>query len=124
MAVTIASLQSHGVRQLLVYCLGKREGDWPCHHQETLPIGRFRADEILGDIESRCRCTVCGWRGADLRRDYSKQQARGSALARRIKHYLLCTNLGVLVPSIPRMLDCWEAIDEVAQVLTVATSCD
>jgi len=22
------------------------------------------------------------------------------------------------------MLDCWEAIDEVAQVLTVATSCD
>jgi hypothetical protein len=72
---TIASLQSHGVRQLLVYCLGKREGDWPCHHQGTLPIGRFRADEILGDIESRCRCTVCGWRRADLRPDYSKPQA-------------------------------------------------
>jgi hypothetical protein len=31
--VSIASLQSHGVRQLLVYCLGKSEGDWPCHHQ-------------------------------------------------------------------------------------------
>src|SRR5512132_2926681 len=26
-----ASLETHGVRQLLVYCLGKREGDWPCH---------------------------------------------------------------------------------------------
>jgi hypothetical protein len=47
----------------------------PCHHQGTLPIGRFRADEILGDIESRCRCTVCGWRRADLRPDYSKRQA-------------------------------------------------
>jgi hypothetical protein len=59
MAVTIALVRTHGVRQLLVYCLGKREGDWPCHHQGTLPVGRFRADEILGDIESRCRCTVC-----------------------------------------------------------------
>jgi hypothetical protein len=27
--VTIASVRAHGVRQLLVYCLGKREGDWP-----------------------------------------------------------------------------------------------
>jgi len=30
--VTIVSVRAHGVRQLLVYCLGKREGDWPCHH--------------------------------------------------------------------------------------------
>jgi len=29
--VTIASVRAHGVRQLLVYCQGKREGDWPCH---------------------------------------------------------------------------------------------
>ena len=27
--VTIASVRAHGVRQLLVYCNGKREGDWP-----------------------------------------------------------------------------------------------
>jgi hypothetical protein len=79
-SVTIASLQSHGVRQLLVYCLGKREGDWQCHHQGTLPIGRFRADEVLGDIETRCRCTVCGWRRADLRPDYSKQQAASKSV--------------------------------------------
>jgi hypothetical protein len=74
-AVTIASLQSHGVRQLLVYCLGKREGDWPCHHQGKLPIDRFQAEEVLSDIERRCRCTVCGWRRADLRPDYSRRQA-------------------------------------------------
>jgi hypothetical protein len=35
----------------------------------------FRADEVLSDIERRCRCTVCGCRRADLRPDHSKQQA-------------------------------------------------
>ena len=28
--VTIASVRAHGVRQLLVYCNGQRERDWPC----------------------------------------------------------------------------------------------
>jgi hypothetical protein len=32
-SITIASVRAHGVRQLLVYCRGKREGDWPCHHE-------------------------------------------------------------------------------------------
>ena len=73
--VTIASVRAHGVRQLPVYCLGKREGDWPCHHSGKLQIDRFQADEVLQDIERRCRCPVCGWRRADLRPDYSKQQA-------------------------------------------------
>jgi hypothetical protein len=45
--VTIASVRAHGVRQLLVYCLDKREGDWPCHHQGKLPIDRFQAEEVL-----------------------------------------------------------------------------
>ena len=82
MSVTIASVRAHGVRQLLVYCLGNREGDWPCHHQGTLPIDRFLAEEVLSDIERRCRCTVCGWRRADLRPDYSKQQAARQRAAR------------------------------------------
>jgi hypothetical protein len=73
-AVTIAAVRAHGVNTLLVYCLGKREGDWPCNHQSTLPVDRFRVDECLRDIEQRCRCTKCGWRRADLRPDYSKQQ--------------------------------------------------
>src|SRR5262245_62588474 len=82
--VTIASVRAHGVSQLLVYCLGKREGDWPCHHSGKLPINRFQPDEVLQDIERRCRCTVCGWRRADLRPDYSKQQAAGSNAERRL----------------------------------------
>ena len=68
------SARAHGVRQLLVYCSGKREGDWPCHHSGELPIEQFGAEETLRDIQRRCRCTVCGWRRADLRPDYSKQQ--------------------------------------------------
>jgi hypothetical protein len=75
MPVTIASVRVHGVRQLLVYCRGKREGDWPCHHQGELPIEKFGAEQTLRDIERRCRCTVCGWRRADLRPDYSAKQA-------------------------------------------------
>jgi hypothetical protein len=67
--VTIASVRAHGVRQLLVYCLGKREGDWPCHHSGMLPVDRFQAEEVLSDIERRCRCITCGWRRADLRPD-------------------------------------------------------
>ena len=45
--VTIASVRAHGVRQLLVYCNGKREGDWPCHHHGELPIEQFSAEETL-----------------------------------------------------------------------------
>jgi hypothetical protein len=48
--VTISSVRAHGVRQLLVYCHGKREGDLPCHHSGTLSIDRFWADEVLSDI--------------------------------------------------------------------------
>src|SRR5689334_10792775 len=70
--VTIESVRSHGVQQLLVYCRGRREGDWPCHHQATLPIERFRATETIGEIERRCCCTACGWRKADVRPDYHK----------------------------------------------------
>jgi hypothetical protein len=47
----ITSVRAHGVRQLLVNCLGKREGDWPCHHSGTLPIDRFQSNEALSDIE-------------------------------------------------------------------------
>jgi len=47
--VTIASVRAHGVRQLLVYCRGKRAGDWPCHHEATLPVDRFADDEALAE---------------------------------------------------------------------------
>ena len=66
------SVRAHGVRRLLVYCNGKREGDWPCHHQGALPIEQFKVNECLRDRERRC--TACGWRRADLRPDYGVNQ--------------------------------------------------
>jgi len=36
--VTIAHVRSHRATTLLVYCCGKREDDWPCHHEGTLPV--------------------------------------------------------------------------------------
>jgi hypothetical protein len=74
-AVTIASIRAHGVNKLLVYCLGKRDGDWPCNHEGTLPVDHFQSDECLRDIEARCRCTKCGWQRADLRPDYCNEQS-------------------------------------------------
>jgi hypothetical protein len=50
--VTIAHVRTHGVTTLLVYCRGKREGDWPCHHQGTLPVDRFRATHRTSNTKS------------------------------------------------------------------------
>lgn len=66
--LTIASLQAHGVSQLVVYCRGKRNGYWPCHHSGELPLNCFRAEEVLATSSDD------GWRRADVRPDYSKQQ--------------------------------------------------
>jgi hypothetical protein len=63
---------------LLVYCLGKREGDWPCHHQGTLLTDRFEAEEVLSAIEQRCRCTVRGWRRADLPQQAASGRGKAS----------------------------------------------
>ena len=63
--LTIASFRAHGVRQLLVYCNGQHERDWPCHHSGELPIEQFSAEETLSDIQRRYRCTACGWQSAD-----------------------------------------------------------
>ena len=46
-----ASIRAHGVRRLLVYCRRKHGGDWPCHHEGTLPIEQFSTDGCLRDIE-------------------------------------------------------------------------
>ena len=59
--VTIASFRAHGVRQLLVYCFGKREGGWTCHHQGKLPIDQFQADEVLQDSKQQAPQQSVGW---------------------------------------------------------------
>jgi hypothetical protein len=39
-----------------------------------------KAEEVLSDIQRRCRCTACGSRRADLRPDYSKHQAASQSV--------------------------------------------
>jgi hypothetical protein len=73
--VTIASVRAHGVRQLLDYCNGKRESDWPCHHHGELPIEQFSAGETLSEIQRHAAARSAAGRRADLRPDYSRQQA-------------------------------------------------
>ena len=73
-SITIASIRAHGVRTLLVYCNGKRDDDWPYHHQGKLAVDCFNDEVELRD-KRRCRCTACGWRRADLRPDYSVRQS-------------------------------------------------
>jgi hypothetical protein len=74
-SITIAEARAAGATRLLVYCLGRRAGDWPCHHAGALPTERFRGEEALSTIARRCRCTACGWRRAEVRPDYGKVQA-------------------------------------------------
>jgi len=47
--VTIASVRAHGVRRLLVYCRGKREGDWI---SETAALGEVAIGEVSVSMES------------------------------------------------------------------------
>jgi hypothetical protein len=61
--VTIASVRAHRVRQLLVYCRGKR-GDWPCHHEATLHVDRFEAARLSEKLSA--------WSKVYVRPNYSK----------------------------------------------------
>ena len=39
--VTIESVLPHGIRQLLVYCRGKSEGDWPLTMKQHYRLAAF-----------------------------------------------------------------------------------
>ena len=45
-----------------------------------LSVDGFEADEVLPDIERRCRCTACGWRRANVLPDYSVQQKASNSV--------------------------------------------
>jgi len=64
---------------LLAYCLGKCEGGWPCYYRGTLAVDRFEPDEVLEDIERRCRCSL---RMATGRSATRLQQAAGGTAER------------------------------------------
>jgi hypothetical protein len=78
--VTVRHLRQHGVTHLLVYC-----ADLICNHRGTLPLAQFPDDLVLLTLDSRCQCTKCRRKGADVRPDWTPQTASPQAgLQRRL----------------------------------------
>ena len=86
--VTIASVRAHGVRQVLVYCNGNREGDWPgpAGPRGDLGLGSFPPSRDPGAL-SRQRNKIRRWPGGSTscpigQRPVSRS-CRGSRARRR-----------------------------------------
>jgi hypothetical protein len=69
--ITFAEMRSAGVRGLLVYC-----SDYKCSHYIAISGDRWPDDVRLSDLEPKFICSGCGWRGADVRPDFSWEQER------------------------------------------------
>jgi hypothetical protein len=60
--VSIASVRGSWRSAVLVYCLDKRKGDWPCHIQERCRLIVSTLTKFWPVSSGRCRCTVCSRR--------------------------------------------------------------
>jgi len=77
---TIGYVRSLNIGHLSVWCEGKREGGWPCHHSGTVSIAGLPDDMTLRSIERRMLCEACGAIGAaEVRPDWSEITARPSS---------------------------------------------
>ena len=62
--ITIAHCREHKLTHLVVYCTNFLAA---CNHSAHIALVPFHDTLSLSDIEPRCRCTLCGTRGADVR---------------------------------------------------------
>jgi hypothetical protein len=73
---TVGYVRGLKIGGLCIWCEGKREGDWPCHHTAEMSIDGFADDMPIASIERRLRCQKCGPRGkVDVRPDWSELTA-------------------------------------------------
>jgi|SRR6185312_112640 len=73
---TIGYVRDLSIRSLCVYCRGKREGAWPCHHSGVVGIAEMSSEITLASIELKLVCKACGAIGAaDARPDWSELHA-------------------------------------------------
>jgi hypothetical protein len=79
---------------------------------------------VLGPSDHACELARYSTFGKSRHRERNHFLPRRTSVSFLVTNYLSCTNLRVKVPRIPGVLDCWEAIDDVAQVLTTASSYD
>jgi hypothetical protein len=74
---TIGYVRGLKVGHLCIWCEGKREGGWPCHHNSTMSIEGLPDEMTLVSIERRLRCEQCGSLGqAEVRPDWSELTSR------------------------------------------------
>ena len=70
---TIGYVRGLKIGRLCIWCEGKREGGWPCHHNSTMSIEGLPDELTLASIERRLRCEQCGSLGqAEVRPDWSE----------------------------------------------------
>jgi hypothetical protein len=67
---TVGYVRSFGIQTLCVYCHGKREGAWPCHHTGQVDVSGMANEVPLASIAERLVCTACGAIGAADARPY------------------------------------------------------
>jgi hypothetical protein len=60
--ITIGQMRSSGVTGVLIYC-----ADHKCSHVVAGSVEQWPDDVRLSDFEGRYVCSVCGYRGADIR---------------------------------------------------------
>jgi hypothetical protein len=64
--VTLGSMRAGGLRSVLAYC-----GNPGCGHGGSVNVDAWADDVVLGDLQRRMRCQVCGHLGADVRPNFS-----------------------------------------------------
>ena len=84
---TVGYVRRLEISSLSVWCKGKREGAWPCHHGGTVALEGIADEEPLLAVERRLVCTACGAIGAaDVRPNWAEigQTGLKSALMNRL----------------------------------------
>ena len=74
--ITFGEMRAAGVRGLLVYC-----SDYKCSHGTAISGDRWPDDVRLSDVEPLFTCQVCGQKGADVRPDFSWEEAARRAVS-------------------------------------------
>jgi len=70
--ITFGQMRRSGPRRLQVSC-----GDHKCSHSVVIDVDCWPESLRLCDLEALFVCSVCGHRGADVRRDYQRPASTG-----------------------------------------------
>jgi hypothetical protein len=75
--ITLGQMRQSGARRLHVFC-----GDYKCSHSVVIDADCWPQSLRLSDLEALFVCSVCGHRGAEVRPDYQRAEARLASVDR------------------------------------------